>query len=113
MPELHYTHLLKEYISVCTEIARGAFDEDTRLHTEAEHDGPAGYDDGTRLCRMCASPDWISRAVWLDQHLIGAYSISGGMGELLYLFLHPKASGRGIGTAVWKLKRRSPKWNAG
>lgn len=29
MPELHYTHLLKEYICVCTEIARGAFDEDT------------------------------------------------------------------------------------
>lgn len=28
MPELHDTHLLKEYICVCTEIARAVFDED-------------------------------------------------------------------------------------
>lgn len=28
MPELHDTHLSKEHISVCTEIARAAFDED-------------------------------------------------------------------------------------
>ena len=49
--------LTEQDIPVLTPIMAAAFDDDSKIHTGVEHDGPRGYDDGSLLLRLDSPTD--------------------------------------------------------
>lgn len=85
-------------------ILKAAFDEDSRIHTSSPKGGPTGYENGILLQQLTDRPNSISKSIFLNHQLIGAYVISflDNMYVLDLLFLDPDVASRGIGSQVWR-----------
>ena len=50
--EVQLEEITEADVSVLADIMKRAFDDDTRMHTSLEEDGPSGYADGSLLRRL-------------------------------------------------------------
>ena len=100
---LNYCAISPEDFEKLTRIMTAAFDEDTQIHTDLQHDGPRGYDDGSLIKRFFENPDFCCQKVLFEQNIVGGYVISQkeNQGVLELLFVDPKFGGRGFGTKIW------------
>ncbi len=98
-----YENILEEDYKVLTDIMTRAFDDDTRMHTNLQADGPRGYNDGSLLRKLNENIKYISRKIILDGVIVGGYTveIAENHAELIMLFLDPEIKNMGIGLAVW------------
>lgn len=101
---LTFTEVREEDYAVLTDIMKRAFDDDTRMHTDASEGGPNGYADGTLLRKQNSREGYITRKVVMDGKIIGAYTVIPGeqVSELDLLFLDPDLKAKGIGSKVWE-----------
>lgn len=93
-------------IEALTKIAKRAFDEDSRMHTNKAEGGPEGYDDGSFLRKWGLHPDSTALKIYKDKELIGGIILWINENKHNYLgtiFLDPMEENKGIGTRVWKL----------
>lgn len=96
--------LTKQDIAALTPIMAAAFDDDSKIHTGVEHDGPRGYDDGSLLLRQLADPALTCRKVLLDGSVIGAWTVRQQAAQctLELFFLDPALHNQGLGQQVWQ-----------
>lgn len=110
--------LTEQDIAALTPIMAAAFDDDSKIHTGVEHDGPRGYDDGSLLLRQLADPALTCRKVLLDGSVIGAWTVRQQAAQctLELFFLDPALHNQGLGQQVWQQiegpsrRRRSGFW---
>ena len=94
--------------NVLAEIMKRAFDDDTRMHTSLEEDGPPGYEDGSLLDRLSRREDCTAGKILWNDETVGAYAVSKKESDytLELLFVDPEKKNRGIGTGAWEAVRR-------
>lgn len=99
-----YEKITEADYDILTECMREAFNEDTRMHTELEKDGPWGYADGSLIRLLNTKEGYISEKICVDGVIVGAYTIVPGTEAytLEMLFLHPQRKCKGMGLEVWK-----------
>lgn len=88
-----------------TRIMTDAFNEDTRLHTDLEQDGPDGYNDGTLIKWLNENKSFESYKVIYKDEIVGAYSVGikrNNEYSLEMLFIDPKYRQEHLGSIVWK-----------
>ena len=102
--------LTKQDIAALTPIMAAAFDDDSKIHTGVEHDGPRGYDDGSLLLRQLADPALTCRKVLLDGSVIGAWTVRQQAAQctLELFFLDPALHNQGLGQQVSGSRSRGP-----
>ena len=101
---LNFCSVFPEDFEELTRIMTAAFDEDTQIHTDLQHDGPRGYDDGSLIKRFFENPDFQCQKVLLGQTIVGGYILSfqKDCGMLELLFVDPQFGGQGFETQIWK-----------
>ena len=101
--KLTYKKLEKSDIPELTPIMKAAFDDDTRLHTDLEEDGPNGYDNGELLKKLMKLKNAESKVIYADDIMVGGYTIikDKNIYTLDLLFINPVYASKGIGTMVW------------
>lgn len=101
---LTYRKMKEEDIKALVPIMKAAFDEDTRMHTDLEEDGPFGYDDGSLLESELAHRNTDSYVIFVNDHIAGGYCVIDmeRTCTLDLLFLNPAYCSLGIGSRVWK-----------
>ena len=104
MDSLSILPLLPGDVPALAPILRAAFDDDTRMHTELEHDGPCGYDDGSMLLRMLNRPELLCRKVLLSGQPAGGFVVRPQQCRctLELLFVDPALKNRGLGFEIWQ-----------
>ena len=102
--KLTYKKLEESDIQKLTLIMKNAFDADTKMHTEIEEDGPAGYDSGELLLKLMRLKNAESNVIYVDGTMAGAYTITKDKDifTLDMLFIEPSFASKGIGTMVWR-----------
>lgn len=100
---LTYKSLEQSDIPELTPIMKAAFDSDTRMHTDLEEDGPAGYDNGELLLKLMKLENAESKVIYADGIMVGGYTIikNKGIYTLDMLFINPSCTSKGIGSVVW------------
>lgn len=98
-----YDNIYSQDYDILSRIMKNAFNDDTRMHTNLQEDGPIGYHDGSLLKELVTKKDYISQKISIDHNIIGAYTISHKEANytLEMLFLDPNVQGKGIGNEVW------------
>ena len=92
-------------VAAMTEIMKRAFDDDTKRHTDKEHDGPTGYDNGDFIRRWYINSDSISYKISKAGVLIGGVSVfinDNGENYLGNIFIDPEYHNTGCGAIIWE-----------
>lgn len=84
-----------------------AFDDDTRMHTALEADGPPGYADGSLLTRLARKENCVVEKLLWNGETVGAYAALAerDICTLELLFVDPRKKNLGIGGNAWKAIR--------
>ncbi|WOO37705.1 GNAT family N-acetyltransferase [Anaerocolumna sp. AGMB13020] len=93
-------------IDELTRIAKRAFDEDSKMHTNNEEGGPEGYDDGSFLRKWGLHPDSTAFKIYRDEELIGGIVLWIKTDKHHFLgtiFLDAAEENKGVGTKVWQM----------
>lgn len=99
-----YETIQEEDYETLTYIMKAAFDDDTRMHTDLQEDGPAGYDDGSLIRTLNTKEGYISRKVCVDGETVGMYTVykDGTEYTLDMLIVNPAWKSKGIGSEIWR-----------
>ena len=99
-----YETIQEEDYEALTHMMKAAFDDDTRMHTDLQEDGPVGYDDGSLIRKLNTKEGYISRKVCVDGEIAGMYTIyaDGTEYTLDMLMVNPALKGKGIGSKIWQ-----------
>lgn len=61
---LTFEPIKEQDIETLTTIMKAAFDDDTRMHTDLQADGPKGYDNGSLIRRLLALENSVSERLY-------------------------------------------------
>lgn len=104
MKEISYSDIDESDYSKLTQIMTDAFNDDTKMHTNLDEDGPKGYNDGSLIRLLCSNNEKVSQKVMIGKEIIGAYVLcqkGNGVCELDMLFIDSEVKSQGIGFEVW------------
>ena len=106
--EVQLEEITEADVSVLADIMKRAFDDDTRMHTSLEEDGPSGYADGSLLRRLKEKENCTTGKILWHGEIVGGFAVStdGDVCTLELLFIDPDRKSHGIGTDAWKAIRR-------
>jgi GNAT superfamily N-acetyltransferase len=102
---LQFEPFSEEDIEMMMPVMKRAFDEDTRRHTDRQHGGPDGYDNGDFFRNHYINSGSAAYKISKEGIAIGAVNVYINDDNINYLgniFIDPDFQDKGVGMIVWR-----------